>query len=132
MRRFLRGWWTQEFLQHGVQLFPVKIQKEMKIDLAQIISHKKGFFKKTSPGGSLDYHTDPCFHGSVVYVIEETGCKSDFKIKFKDKEYAVDNYGAGKIINLLPNTEHSVSHLHDNSGKHCSSESVRIVAVCFF
>jgi hypothetical protein len=44
----------------------------------------------------------------MIYVIEETFCNSNFKIQFKGKVYDVNDYGAGKIISLLPNTKHSV------------------------
>ena len=121
--------WTKDFLQYGIKLFPPHVQKKLTSDTTEIINQKKGFFKKTFPGGSLVFHTDPFFHGSMVYVIE---CNSNFKIQFKGKVYVVNDYGAGNIINLLPNTKHSVSYTHDNSGKNCSSEPMRVLAVCFF
>ena len=100
--------WTTDFLQYGIKLFPLNVQKKLTSDTTEIINQKKGFFKKTFPGGSLDFHTFPCVHGSMVYVIEETCCNSNFKIQFKGKVYGVNDNGAGKIISLLPNTKHSV------------------------
>ena len=123
--------WTRDFIEYGAVLLSDAINSQVTVDPNNVIIQNKAFFKYIVPGGKLNKHIDPCQFGSVVYVIEETGCKNKFEIHLEEVKVEVENYVAGNTITLLPNTIHEVLCYKTDSGSH-SSKSERFVVICFY